>query len=146
MVLAAPSLQAHRMISRYDEFATQVYSFFTQLFGDDLAEEPFLDTFLGTANISATDPRLARVNIFRLAYDRAHDVVGGKSQLASFNLMPLDDKVILLLRDDFGFSYQEIGAIMDLSHASVTLRVYRAREEWGGLLKHDVDAIMGASV
>lgn len=43
------------------------------------------------------------------------------------NLLPEDQKSVVLLRDYEGYSYQEIGEITGLSEAQVKVYIYRAR-------------------
>lgn len=47
-----------------------------------------------------------------------------------FNFLDLEEKTIVLLRDSEGYSYEEIGKILDLSEANVKSKIFRARKHF----------------
>lgn len=55
-----------------------------------------------------------------------------------FNLLTTEQKTLLLLRDNEGYSYQEISKIINTSESNVKNRLFKARQKFKQeVLKHD---------
>jgi RNA polymerase sigma-70 factor (ECF subfamily) len=150
------SRDAFRLL--YERLAPRVYKYCRRVLGNDvLAEDVFQETFLKFYQSARTERMMTNVPayILRIARNLSLNVRRSKHyglssiddieelavtsqgyenrQLmevvtAAIETLPLDLREVFVLRDYDGMSYAEIAAILDISVATVKIRIYRARQ------------------
>ncbi len=114
---------------------------------DDVVQDSFERLWRHRDNV---DPQKAKAYLFRVAYNLVIDrkrkekresfpeempeqgIEDGYTDLkevlkVALNRLPEHYKSVVLLRDYEGYSYKEIGEIMEMTEAQVKINIYRAR-------------------
>jgi len=137
-----------------DKYADSVYRFILKQIRDsdkakDIVQDTFEKVWLNTQNI---DSNKAKSYIFTTAYHTLIDVVRREKKQdkikeadlrtlkheeqysdlkellnQAVDKLPEIQRSVVLLRDYEGYSYQEIGEILNLSESQVKVYIYRAR-------------------
>ena len=138
-------------------YEAEIFAFIKNAVGDaDIAKDLFQDIYLSALkNLSSLDPQRSLknwlftttrnrvINYFRFNSKREFSEIKEDSlqtrikhsddaELISqvLNQLPLRQKIVLLLREVDGFSYQEISQQLNLSVSAVTALLSRARENF----------------
>jgi len=89
-----------------------------------IANNLIIDLYRKNKNNADFEP----VSLNRSSYTREYSDI--KEQLdKALNLLSHIQKAVILLRDYEGYSYEEIGEIMGLTHSQVKVYIYRARKK-----------------
>lgn len=135
-----------------DEHADPLYRFLLRGAGcgekaKDLVQEAFEKLWMHRREV---EPAKAKAYLFRVAYNAMIDAMRRDKRLSGLaeaapahhshqytdlnealhravELLPADQRAVVLLRDYEGYSYEEIGAITGLNPPQVKAYIYRAR-------------------
>jgi len=114
-------IRAHANIHRLGppwNFRAWIFRLARNYFIDQIRKERDLDQLEDDAQVISPGPGPEREKISQDTAERVH---------STLNRLPFRQREILILRELQGFSYAEIGEIMDLSSSNVKVSLHRAR-------------------